>query len=290
LALPLTVDPMMMYYNRSILDNNGIAYPPAYWDEFTNLVPVLNKKDERGLISKSTVAMGQFSNVLHAKDILAALFMQGGSQIVTERSGVFASVLDQNAKYDLSTILKFYTDFADPLKNTYSWNKSFGNSQDAFSREDLAFYFGFASELQTLVNKNPNQNLQVASMPQIRNSNFKSTGARVRGIAISAFSKNFNSAFSTAGLMANGDFSAKLAKALGVAPVRRDLINIAQTDSSYLPTFYNSALYARSWLDPSPEDSNDIFRGMIEKVLSSSMTTMQAITDASAKLGLLLIK
>ncbi len=145
-------------------------------------------------------------------------------------------------QYDLGSILKFYTDFADPLKSVYSWNKSFSSSEDVFSAENLAFYFGYASELQSLVNKNPNENFLVTPIPQIRNSSFKLTGAHVTGIAISSFSKNFNTAFTAAGLMANGSFASRLANALGIAPARRDLLNIKPTDA-YLPIFYNSAFY-----------------------------------------------
>ena len=290
LALPLTVDPMMMYYNRSMLDANSIANPPAYWDEFTNLVPVLTKKDDKGLITKSTVAMGQFSNVLHAKDLLATLFMQAGNPIITEKDSSFISVLgDSNGKYDLGSILNYYTDFSDPLNDVYSWNKSFSNSQDAFSKEDLAFYFGYASELQSLIDKNPNQNFLVAPMPQIRNSTFKLTSGHTTGIAISAFSKNLNTALTAASLMTNGDFAGKFATSLGVAPVRRDLLKVIPTDS-YSPTFYSSAFFARGWLDPSPKDTDNIFQGMVEKVLSNSMSPASSVTDASAKLGLLLIK
>ncbi|PIP69145.1 hypothetical protein CO033_00790 [Candidatus Nomurabacteria bacterium CG_4_9_14_0_2_um_filter_32_10] len=290
MAFPMTVDPLMMYYNRSVLDANSIAYPPVYWDEFINLVPLLTKKDERGMITKSTIAMGQFSNVLNAKNILATLFMQTGNLIVSEKNGSFISVLNSNVgKYDLGSVLKFYTDFADPLKDVYSWNKSFSNSRDTFSKENLVFYFGYASELQSLVNKNPNQNFLVTSFPQIRDSNFKLTGGRVMGIAISSFSKNFNTAFVASSLMANSDFASKFAASLGIAPVRRDLLAVKPTDA-YLPIFYNSAFFTKSWLDPSPKDTNDIFRIMVEKVFSNSMTVTAAISDASAKLGLLLVK
>lgn len=290
LAFPLAVDPMVMYYNRSILDANRVAYPPVYWDEFTNLVPVLTKKDDKGMIEKSTLALGQFSNVLYAKDILATLFMQSGNPIIAEKDGSYVSMLDQNnVKYDLSSVLKFYTDFADPLKDVYSWNKSFSDSRDAFSEEKLAFYFGFASELQSLINKNPNQNFLVASMPQVRNTTSKLTSAHTMGIAISSFSKNFNTAFLAANLMSNSDFASKFASSLGIAPVRRDLLKDTQTDA-YLSTFYTSAFFARSWLDPSPKDTDNIFRNMIEKVLSNSMSPSEAINDAGAKLGLLLIK
>jgi len=290
LAFPMTVDPLVMYYNRSILDSNAVVYPPAFWDELSALVPSITKKDNTNKITKSAVALGHFSNVVHAKDILAAFFIQAGNPIITEEAGTFRSSLNVfSEKYDLGSMLKFYTDFADPTQNIYSWNKSFSNSTNAFSAEDLAFYFGFASELQSLINKNPNQNFLAAPMPQIRGTSGKLTGARVTGLAISAFSKNFNTAFTAASLMATGDFASKFANALGVPPARRDLLALKPTDA-YSPVFYNSALYAKSWLDPSASGTDDIFRTMIDGVLSNSMTPDDAIRDASSKLDLLLVK
>lgn len=289
LAFPLAVDPLMMYYNRSILNDNGIAYPPSYWDELKNLAPILNEKDEEGRLTRSTVAMGQFSNVMHAKDLMAALFMQIGNPIITEIDGSFASVLDEGTgNRSPEPVLKFYTDFANPLNDVYSWNKGFANSGDAFSKEQLVFYFGFASELQSLINKNPNQNFDVVSIPQIRGSNFKLTSSRVTGVAISAFSKNFNTAFTASGLMAQSGFASRFADALLIAPARRDLLANTPTDA-YLPKFYASAFFAKGWLDPSREDTDDIFRGMVGKVLSNSLSVTDALEDASEKLRLLLI-
>ncbi|MFA6076498.1 MAG: extracellular solute-binding protein [Candidatus Paceibacterota bacterium] len=289
LAFPLSIDPLMMYYNRSQLDANGIIRPPVLWDDLVDMVPKLTKKDDSNKISKSAVALGHFSNVTHAKDILSALFMQTGNSIVTEQNGVFNTNLDTpNPKYNLASILKFYTGFADPNnRDLYSWNKSFPNSSDSFSREDLTFYFGFASELVPLINKNPNQDLAVAPIPQIKNSNFKLTTAQVMGIALLSSSKNFNTAFTAASLMATGDFASKFAVALGVAPARRDLLKVKPTDA-YSPIFYDSALYAKSWLDPREKDTDNIFRNMIDGVLSNNMTVQSAISDASAKINLLL--
>jgi multiple sugar transport system substrate-binding protein len=290
LAFPMSIDPLMMYYNRSILDANGVVFPPATWDDMTSLVPTLTKKDNTNKILGSAVAMGQFSNVVNAKDILASLFMQAGNPIVTETNGAFNSTLGSSVgSFNLPSILQFYTDFADPNKTVYSWNKSFPNSNDAFSAGNLAFYFGFASELQTLVNKNPNENFFVAGMPQIKNSNLKATGARVTGLAISSFSKNFNTAFIAASLMATTDFAAKFAAVTGTPPARRDLLAQKPTDA-YSPIFYNSALFGKSWLDPSPRDTDNIFGGMINSVLSNNLSVSDAIKDASSKMGLLLIK
>jgi len=290
MAFPMSIDPLIMYYNRSILDANGIVYPPATWDDLTGMVPSLTKKDESNKIIKSAVALGHYSNVVHSKDILSALFIQAGNPIITQKDGRYSSELGSPiGNFNLPSILKFYTDFADPNNAVYSWNKSFPLSEEAFSKEDLAFYFGYASELQSLINRNPNQNFFVAGMPQIKNGTFKSTGARVTGIAISSFSKNFNTAFTAANLMASGDFASKFAMATGVAPARRDLLAIKPTDA-FSPTFYSSALYARSWLDPSPKDTDNIWSGMINSVLSGNLSVIDAIKDANSKLQLLLFR
>ena len=290
LAFPISIDPLVMYYNRSMLDANGIVYPPANWDAMTSDVPLLTKKDDTNKITESAVALGQFSNITHAKDILATLFMQAGNPIIKEQAGVYSTTLDSSVgNFNLPSILKYYTDFANSNSAVYSWNKSFANSTDAFSSENLAFYFGFAGELQSLVNRNPNQNFFVAPMPQIKNSNSKVTGARVTGLAISSFSKNFNTAFVAANLMATGDFAAKLATATGIAPARRDLLAVIPEDA-YSPIFYSSALYAKSWLDPSSKDTDTIFSEMVNAVLSNNMTVADAIKDASAKMNLLLFK
>ena len=72
-----------------------------------------------------------------------------------------------------------------------------------------------------------------------------------------------------------------------MAPARRDLLAIKPADQ-YSPIFYSSALYAHSWLDPSPADTDNIFGGMVNNVLSGNMSAMDAIKDANAKLSLLL--
>jgi len=287
-AFPISIDPLVMYYNRSILDGNGIVYPPITWEDLTNMVPTLTKKDETGKIIKSAVALGHFSNVVHAKDILIALFMQAGNPIIQENKGIVNSTLGSAiGNYNLPSILKFYTDFADPNSPAYSWNRSFPNSDDVFSADNLAFYFGYSSELQSIVNKNPNQNFLVTGIPQIKNSNFKSTGAHVLGIAIASSSKNFNTAFTAASLMATGDFASDFASALGIAPARRDLLSVRQPDA-FSPVFYSSALYSRSWPDPSPKDTDNIWGVMINSVLSNNMSIENAIKDANSKLQLLL--
>lgn len=293
LAFPLTIDPLVMYYNRTILDSNNIVYPPVYWDDFGALVPILTQKNESRQIARSATALGQYSNVTNAKDILSALFIQAGNSIVVESTpGYFSSVLGslpgERDSSTLGPILSFYTNFADPLNALYSWNKSLPSSDVFFSSDKLAFYFGFASDLQKIAQRNPNQNFGVAPLPQIKNSNNKATRAKVLGVAVSSFSQNTTAAYTVATLLATGsDFADNFAKALSTPPARRDLLAQRPQDS-YGPVLYSSALYGKSWLDPNPSGSNEVFRNMVDSVLSNSLTPESALRDASGKLNLLL--
>ncbi len=140
-----------------------------------------------------------------------------------------------------------------------------------------------------LSSKNPNQNFYVAGVPQVKNSKFKMTFGHTYGIAISAYTKSSTVAFTVAGLLASGDFARSFAESLLIAPARRDLLAVRPTDS-YFPIFYNSALYARSWLDPSPKETDAIFQRMVENVLSNNLTADNAVGDASSKLQFLLAR
>jgi ABC-type glycerol-3-phosphate transport system substrate-binding protein len=291
LAFPIGIDPLVMYYNRSILDANSISSPPTYWDEFQNLVPSLTTEDSSGDITKSAVAMGQFSNISSAKDIISALFMQTGNPIIAEESGSFESTLSNSTTYNtdqLGSVLSFYTSFADPSQSVYSWNESLPNSQDFFTANNLAFYFGYASELPTLTSENPNLDFLVAPFPQVRDAAFKLTFAHVTGVAVSAFSKNLDTAVTAASLMASSNFDSEFASALSTVPARLDLLAVKPTTDAFSPVFYDSALYAKSWLDPSPADTDNIFSTMVENVLSNNMSANDAVSDASSKLSLLL--
>lgn len=291
LAFPMVIDPMVMYYNRNILDSNNIAFPPNNWEEFTLQSTKITTKNDDKQILKSAVGFGQYSNVSGAKDILSMLFMQIGNGIVKETGQSFSSVLSEQVANlpKPASVISFYISFADPNKTNYVWNKSFPNSREYFLADNSAFYFGPASEYQTLVKKNPNLNFAIAPVPQIKGSNLKTTSAHTTGIAVTSFSKNLNTALTAAGLMATTDFALEFAKAVGGAPARRDLLAGAPEDE-FSPTIYSSALFARSWLDPSDRDTDNIFRAMIDGAFSNNRSPEDVLEEASGRIELLLRK
>ena len=82
LGLPFIMDPLVMYWNRDIFATKGISVPPKYWDEFFTLAPKMTERDQSSNILQSLVALGEYRNIFHAKDILSTLIMQAGNPIV----------------------------------------------------------------------------------------------------------------------------------------------------------------------------------------------------------------
>jgi multiple sugar transport system substrate-binding protein len=180
-GLPLSVDTLAMYYNKDLFNNAGIVDPPSFWNrDFQNDVKSLTKQDTRGQIIQSGVALGGSSNIERYSDILSVLMMQNGAEMLSESGTVmFASIpaayKEQKFNPGLEA-LRFYTDFANPAKEVYSWNETLDNSLDMFIRGKLAIMFGYSYHLPTIKAKAPKLNFSIAPLPQIegnmKNVNF----------------------------------------------------------------------------------------------------------------------
>ncbi|MBC7836941.1 extracellular solute-binding protein, partial [Acetobacteraceae bacterium] len=195
LALPFIVDPLVMYWNRDLFSSAGIANHPLYWNDFLSLAPKVSSLDGISAVKRSAVALGVWSNIANAKEILSNLFLQAGDRIISrDVEGKLVAVLGdraQGATTDpASSALRFYTEFANPSKTSYSWNRSLPKSNDMFASGDLAVYFGFASELRIFAARNPNLRYSVALIPQIEGNGTRSTFARLTGLAIPRTSRN----------------------------------------------------------------------------------------------------
>lgn len=286
LALPVSVNPLVMYWNRSIFTEVKLTQPPKYWDEFYNLANVISKKDGALNILRSAVAFGEFANISHAKEIVLNLAMQAGTP-VTMWSGekvesVFADSFGRPT-IPAEAAVNFYTEFGNPSKPSYSWNRSLPNSANYFLGGDLALYFGFASEIKNLQLKNPNLNFDVAVMPISREGGVNVSFANFNAFAIAKSSKNANAAFGVMSILSGAEGAKAFNRVLKLPPARRDLLN-QKPVNAYESVFYDSAIRAKAWLDPSPTDTNFIFKNMIESITSGRARTGEAVTKANREL------
>lgn len=289
LALPFSADPMVMYWNRPMFSSGSVVRPPAYWDEFLSVVPAITKKDKANNILKAALAFGEYQNVTHAKDILSLLVLQTGNPLTHFEGRSILAVLTGDPEKNFppaKEVFRFYTDFADPQKSVYTWNRSLAQSQESFLAQDLAVYFGFASELHLLQTKNPNLDFGVALMPQIRDYQYRGTLMHMSGAAVMKTSQNKPLAQYVARALSSQPVIAALSKQTGLPPVRLDLLAKKPTNPAQ-SVFHDSALIGKSWLDPDPETTAGNFREAVEGILSGTTDVSGAVGKMNAEIMIL---
>ncbi len=289
IAMPLVVDPLVVYYNKDILATKNFVIPPKTWSDLQRVIPLLTIRDTRGTITQSTIALGGATNVAHARDILSALFLQTGNNIVaynssTDSSMVVLGMTPAGAESaPTAQALEFYTSFANPTSSNYSWNNGFPSSLTQFIAGKSAFYIGRASELFTIQAQNPNLNFDVSELFQ--------TGVGARPITFGSFTAigimknapNFTAAYAAMGTISSANGIDALSKTLSLAPVRRDLLLIQQANP-YVSTFFTAALSAFGWADPNPATTTATFQSMITDVQSGKSEPQGALFEGVRKL------
>ncbi len=269
-GLPLSVDTLAMYYNKDLFNNAGITTPPAYWNtEFQQNVKKLTKQNSQGQIIQSAVALGGSDNVERSTDILSALMMQNGTEMMAGNQVRF------NVKPDGypgkvnpgEDALRFYTDFANPAKEVYCWNDSLDNSLDLFIQGKLAIMFGYAYMLPQIRAEAPKMNFSISPLPQIEdNTNVNFANYWVEAVASKTKYPNeawdflqFISSANNVGLYLD---KAKKPTAL------RSLIDKQKEDPD-IGIFVDQALTAKSWYKGADAGAAEkIMRDMIKQAVS----------------------
>jgi len=177
-ALPLSVDSLALYYNKDLLNQAGIAVPPATWIDFDSAVKKITRVDTFGNITLSGAAMGMSSDastgmgkINRATDILTLLMMQSGAEMINPqtRQAAFADFTSTTYKSEASpgeSALAYYTKFANPAKAEYSWNSLQHNSVDSFIEGKTAMMLNYSWLIPQIEQRAPKLPLGVARVPQ----------------------------------------------------------------------------------------------------------------------------
>ena len=251
MGLPLSVDTLAMFYNKDLLNNAGVALPPSYWnEEFQEIVKETTLQNTKGLIIQSGTALGGSDNVERSFDILSALMMQNGAEMMDESGSVlFNTIPDtfKSEKYNPGLdALRFYTDFANPSKEVYCWNNTMDNSIDLFSRGKVALVFGYSYHLPVIKANAPKLNFGVAKLPQIEGSLSEVNYANYWLETVSKRSENSNEAWNFVQFATKAEQAAKYLAATGKPTALRSLIE-TQTDDLEIGPFAEQVLTAKSW-------------------------------------------
>ena len=297
-ALPFLIDPLVMYWNRDLFSSQFVISPPTTWKDLIAIVPRLTKRTEGSGISKSAVSFGEYKNVANAKEILSMLFLQTGNPIAQvinlgtpeeKIASTFASTMGLSISPAISA-LQFYTQFSNPVKEVYTWNRALPLSQDMFVAGDLVIYFGLASELNELKRRNPRLNFDVAIVPQALAEGERElegklvTFGKMKGLAVLKSSRNPAGAFFALNLLTSKGFIASISEGFNLPPVRKDLLHDKPADI-FSSVFYDSALISKGWLDPLPAETDTIFQETVEDIVSGRRKISDAVSFADGRLN-----
>ncbi|MFA6421924.1 MAG: extracellular solute-binding protein [Candidatus Buchananbacteria bacterium] len=222
-GLPLSVDTMILFYNKDILNNAGIVSPPSTWKEFQDNVKKITRLGTTASgtpkIIQAGTALGTGNNIDRAFDIISLLMLQSNAISANQSSYpvFYISGKESNPGYDAIT---FYTDFAIPGKDVYSWNSQMPNSLEAFMSGQVAMTFGYNFNLATIKARSPKLNLGIAPIPQL-NSESPKNYANYWIQTVAKKSKHNNEAWDFVLFMSQGDMASKyLTKTKKPAAVR----------------------------------------------------------------------
>jgi multiple sugar transport system substrate-binding protein len=288
-GLPLSVDTLAMYYNKDLFNNAGIAQPPNYWsNEFQQDVKKMTKQNDKGEIIQSGAALGGTSNLERYSDILSILMMQNGS-IMMDDSGTVqfnripATFKDQKYNPGLEA-LRFYSDFSNPAKEVYSWNKNLDNSLNMFTQGKVGIMFGYAYHLPTIKAQAPKLNFGITKLPQIEGNppiNFANYWIET----VSNKSEYSNEAWDFIQFATKAD-QAKTYLAKAKKPTAlRSLVN-EQINDLDIGVFTEQVLTAKSWYKGADSNAMEkIFADMIDAVVLTQDRIENAINLAAQKVG-----
>jgi multiple sugar transport system substrate-binding protein len=265
-GLPLALDTLAIYYNKDLLDQSGIPVSPTTWDEFHDVVKRTTRFNSNGDIVQSGVPLGT-GNIDNMFDILSLFMMQ--SKVQMERGGAvtFANGLDK-ATYNHNALkaLRFYTDFAQPTTQVYSWNDKIGNALDAFVTGKAVFYFGFAYDKSRIKARAPQMNLEIIPVPQL----YKTTPVNVADYWVETVvkkSKNQIIAWDFIRFMATPDNIAKYTAKTGQPTPLRAQIS-AQAEDPEMSAFASQILFSKNWYKGNNKEvAIDAFDTMVTEYL-----------------------
>jgi ABC-type glycerol-3-phosphate transport system substrate-binding protein len=282
-GVPIAIDPLVMYFNKTMLASAGIAAPPATWEAVAGLVPKVTQVSGQA-VANPLIALGTYANVHGARGILSALFLQAGVPIASAGQGGVPSVslVGQSSSGESAgaAVVRFYTSFANPAQPNYDWNASFADSRQQFVAGKLALYLGYASELSYLKQANPNLVFDVAKLPQPGTATARASYARFYAFAIPRTAANPSGAFSAAVALTSDAGDSALVKAAGtLAPAKRSLLG-ADTEDPYAAVFNGEALIAKGWLSPAPLQTDQAFGAMITSVITGASSVTDALSAA----------
>jgi ABC-type glycerol-3-phosphate transport system substrate-binding protein len=282
-GIPLYADSLGLYYNKDILGTAGIATPPKTWAELSDDVQKIKRADRTGYFTLSGLAAGTNANVNRAADILYLFMLQQRTVPFSSDGSQPTFAQSQEIKGNVTNPglagLNFYTSFANPATTNYNWNSRSDYSIDAFTNGRAAFLYSYSYTAQTIKQKNPNLNFDVAQVPQPNLDDPSVNFANYWGEVVSKQTKSPNTAWDFLKFISSKDSLDKYYAKHKQPSSRKDLIALQINDPD-IGVFANANLTAKSFYKPDQEKMDAIFGRMIDNVILNGLKPEDALSQA----------
>lgn len=295
IALPISVDPLVLYYNRDLLSSNGYSSPPTTWGDFYNYEEKMTRQNNNGDITLSTIAFGTYDNIPNITDIIMSMIIQQGELPIARNYMTDPSTGKYLAKYTinvdnlnpetgispLNSALAFTKDFSDTQKSTFNWGPRSGNALNEFISGNLAFYIGFASEAGYIKSANQKLYFDYTLLPQVSGSKVSATYGKLYTVFMLATSPGASPNSLPYQVMqyfaSPGKFNSYLVGLTGGVSVLKSNIaaNISSGDQG-AEIFGNSALISKGFYDLHRKDLESLMREAIRQVYNGEKSTVEA--------------
>lgn len=316
-ALPLTVDTLALYYNKSLYEDRipSRGRPAETWEEFKEDVFQLTKADnsfER--FELAGTAIGRSDNIARAVDILYLMMLQYKVKFYNDalnraefskQSAIGTSSINYNPATEA---LKLYTSFGLASQKNYTWNEYMADAAspvkeiEAFARGKVATIFGYSylyeqikEQIEELKKKNvPTIDpgvIRVSSVPQV---NDPATSTEKRDAYANYFVETVGRntehpevAWDFLMFISSKDNIAYYNEKTRRPTSRRDQIEEQKADPIY-GVFAEQVGYAESLLIYDWQLYADIFGKAISDVISTTVSTVEAVRTAENSINLVL--
>jgi multiple sugar transport system substrate-binding protein len=288
-AMPLYIDTLALYYNKDLLNSAGITAPPRTYEELNADVQALTTLDSAGNILHSGIALGTAQNINRSTDVLGMLMLQSGVKMTNSDNteAIFSRNVD--GKNVSEVALQYYTDFANPAKQVYTWNSQQHYSIDAFVNGETAMMFNYSHQVPTIRAKSARFNFGIAPVPQISGSATAVTYANYWAPTVSKQSKSVVEAWRFLTYLSSARGATFYLNASKRPAARRDLVELEKNDLD-LGVFALQSLTARSWYEVDNVAIENILANMINAVNVGQSTVREALKSAEDQINILMVK
>ncbi len=307
-GLPLSVDTLVVFANTALINSkfnelaskgdvaNADLYTlgPRTWDEMITLAASLTVRDG-ATIKRPGISLGSANNVPHAAEILAALMLQNQTEMVAadHLSATFhlPSKKPTGEQFFPGTnALEFYTSFANPSSNRYTWNGSLGDARDLFLKGQLPLLIEYSHFANDVKARAPELAFRQLPLPQVRGAVQSIDFAQYDVETVTKTAANPTVAWDFLHFLASQGLPSYLISTGRPSPLKAEVEpqNILER-----VTFGNPSLFeqqsAKSWYrGKSPQKIGVAFTQMISDVTDAHLNAQSAIEKAAAAISQLL--